>query len=210
MRTRWLLVAGIGLIGMPLRVVAEDAGPGYAALPAHLPPHMGMPASEAPARSLVDQFAGTYATPKAVAAFLRKEFTFQRDEELFGEVDHWQTPEEFAARKVGDCEDYALLAQALLRRNGIEAYVFSLFGEEGYAHTVSVFVEDGRYNVINQGKIRYYRAKSLEALASALYPSWTFGGIVEQDGTRGRMVRAISNDHPAPPLVEDDVGGFPF
>ena len=72
----------------------------------------------------------------------------------------------------------------------------SLFGEEGYAHTVSVFVdEDGRYNVINQGKLRRYRAPSLEQVAAQINPAWSVGMIAEQDGPRGRVVRELINEH---------------
>lgn len=166
-----------------------------------------LPASYTPATTVSDPLlllSRQHTTPKAVAAFLKQTFTFQRDQDIFGEVERWQSPEEFLARQTGDCEDYALLARDLLVRNGIEAYVFSLFGDEGYAHTVCVFVEDGRYNVINQDKIRYYRAKSLEAVASQMYPAWTFGGIVEREGTRGRLVKEIVNPHPAPSLASLD------
>ncbi len=158
--------------------------------------------------SLIDHLARTYRTPQTIAKFLHDEFTFKQDKDLFGEVDYWQTPQEFAVRKSGDCEDYALLAETLLRRNGIEAYVFSVFGDDGYAHTISIFRDEkGRYNAINQGAVRYYRAKSLEALASQLYPSWNFAGIVEPDGKRGRMVREIRNAHPISSL--NDLDGSP-
>ena len=197
---RGVVIVGM-VLGLPLGVAAED-------LPAHtfrtLPPSQ-MPLQElnASAPTLLGQLSRTYTTPKAIAAWLHRDFTFRRDEDQFGEIDRWQAPEEFAVSKIGDCEDYALLAQALLRRNGIEAFVLSLFGEEGYAHTVSVFVDaEGRYNVINQDQVRYYRAKSLEDLASAIYPAWTFGGIAERDGTRGRLVREIINEHPAPAFEE--------
>ena len=194
MRARWMVV-GICLLGLPLNAVAEDVP--ASTLRTHLLPQQRMLAIETPNHSLLDQWAQTYTTPKAVAAFLRDHFTFKRDEDLFGAADYWQAPEEFAARKRGDCEDYALLAQALLARNWITAYVFSLFGDDGYAHTVCVFVDEhGRYGVINQDQVRYYRAPSLEALASQMHPGWTFGGIVEQDGTRGRMVREITNEDP--------------
>ena len=173
MRTRWMAwIIGLGLLGSPGNATAEQ-----------------QPVSSVP---LLQHVAVSHSTPESVAAFLRTEFIFQRDEEQFGEIDHWQSPEEFLQRRVGDCEDYALLAQALLRRNGIEAYVFSLFGAQGYAHTVSVFVdEQGRYNVINQGKLQRTRAVSLEGVAAALNPAWTRGMIAEQDGTRGRIVREI-------------------
>ena len=200
MRTQWsVTVLGLVLIGIPLLVSAEE-------IPTHT---WGSALSTFAAtqvagpRNPIDQLAARYTTPKAVAEFLRRDFTFRRDEDLFGVVDQWQTPEEFATRKAGDCEDYALLARAILQRNGVESYVFSLFGESGYAHTVAVFVDQqGRYNVINQGKIRYYHASSIEALASMINPAWSSGGIVEQDGARGRMVREIHNAHPAV-LAED-------
>lgn len=159
----------------------------------------------------LDQLAHQYTTPKAIAGFLQHDFTFQRDDDLFGEADRWQSPEEFLARKTGDCEDYALLAKALLERNWITAHILSLFGDDGYAHTVCVFLDEhGRYNVINQDHVRYYRATSLEALASALHPGWTFGGIAEQDGTHGRFVQRITNAHPAPTFGDDAfaTGGF--
>ena len=170
----WVMsvLVGLGMIGLPLRAA------GY---------------------GLLDQLAQTYVTPKAIAAFLQHDFTFVRDEQLFGEADHWQSPEEFVARKQGDCEDYALLAQALLRRHGIQADVLSLLGEEGYAHTVSVFLDErGRYNAINQGHLVNYHAPSLQAVASAIHPGWTVAMIAEQEGTRGRIVREIFNDDPAP------------
>lgn len=194
MRMQWITLAiGLGCLGAASPVGAEG-------LPAH-----ALPAQ--PTRQ-ISQLANSYKTPQAIAAFLRTEFTFKRDEELFGETDHWQTPQEFAMRRVGDCEDYALLAQALLRAQGIQADVFSLLGEDGYAHTVSVFVDtDGRYAVINQGRLQRYRAQSLEEVATALNPFWTVGMIAEQDGARGRIVRAIYHDQPAG-LMHD--AGVPF
>ena len=198
----WVVVVSAAVL--PHAAIADEQP---ARLLASLPSHLRTQTASIPptAPSLVDQLARRYTSPDAVAGFLRDAFTFTRDEDLFGEVDYWQSPEEFAARRVGDCEDYALLAQALLRRNGVEAYVVSLFGEDGYAHTVSVFIdEQGRHNVINQGAIRYYRAASLEALASAVYPGWTFGGIAEREGTRGRFVRELINPAPAPDAAWGD------
>ena len=176
MRTPWIAgIVGIGLLGLSWNATAEQ-------------------------RPSLDHVAAVYRTPQTIASFLREAFTFQRDEDLFNEVDRWQSPEEFLQRRAGDCEDYALLAKELLRRNGIEAYVFSLFGEEGYAHTVSVFVdEDGRYNVINQDKLLRYRAPSLEQVAAQINPAWSVGMIAEQDGPRGRVVRELINEHSAPP-----------
>ena len=208
MRTGWRqsIVVGLAVTVGPLTAAAEDIRP-YPMPPLN-PSFQQTPNQPQAQPPLLNQLAQTYSTPKAVAKFLSQDFTFQRDEELFGEEDHWQAPEEFAVRKTGDCEDYALLASALLRRNGVDSFVFSILGEEGYAHTVAVFVDEkGRYDVINQGELRNYRAKSLEALASAINPGWTFAAIGELEGTRGRIVRALHNDRPAvawddPPTLE--------
>ncbi len=189
MRIRWLILAGFLAMTFPLPAGAE----------------------EHPALSL-DQLSKQYKTPEAVAQFLRQEFLFESDLDLFGEAEHWQLPEEFAARRKGDCEDYALLAQAALIRNGIEAYLFSIFGENGYAHTVCAFVDPrGGYSVIDQGKIRYYRAKTFEKLAYQLYPAWKFGGLSEQVGTRGRLIKRFTNPHPVHfSAFADPLGSFQF
>jgi len=46
--------------------------------------------------------------------------------------------------------------------------------------------------VIDAGTVRYYRAISLEALASELHPGWTAAGITEPNGTRGRFVTQLN------------------
>jgi len=209
MRTQgitWIL--GVGLLGLSWDATAEQMPP-TAGPPAALSSQLSQPAGHGASLPPLDQLAAAYQTPSAIAAFLREGFRFQRDEDLFGEIDRWQSPEEFLQRRAGDCEDYALLAKELLQRNGIESYVFSLFGEEGYAHTVSVFVdEEGRYNVINQDKLRRYRTPSLEQVAAQINPAWTYAMIAEQDGTRGRAVREIINAHPV--SWDDEPPAFEF
>lgn len=197
MRTWWsIVVIGLGVLGP--QVPGSAQGPERLVLASSRHAQPNQQASEGP-DALIERLARTYPSPEALARFLRDAFAFQRDPDLFGEVERWQSPEEFVRRKAGDCEDYAVLATAILRRNGFEAYVLSLFGEEGYAHTVSVFVDhEGRYNMINQDRLRYYRATSLEALAWQLYPAWTVGAIAEPDGLRGRVITTIVNPSPAP------------
>jgi hypothetical protein len=141
--------------------------------------------------SSLDAVAGRLNSPEALGAFLIRQMRFQEDARLFGEADYWQSPEEFLARGSGDCEDYALLAQAVLERQGVDSFVFSLYGEGGYAHTVCVFLEGGRYSVVNQDRLIRYRAESLEELATLLCPRWTWGAIAERSGHRGRGIRKI-------------------
>ncbi len=149
-------------------------------------PGVGDPSLEALSR--------TCPTPESLVRFLQQQMTFEEDLRLFGEMDYWQTPEEFLGRRSGDCEDYALLAQAVLQRSGVEAFVFSLYGEDNYAHAVCVFTEKGRYHVINQDRLLRLEAGSLKEVAARLYPRWTWGAVAERAGSRGRGIRFIERE----------------
>lgn len=143
----------------------------------------------------LETMSQTYTTPQSLTRFLREAITLITDQELFGDPDYWQAPEEFLSRRAGDCEDYALLAQAVLQRQGIEAHVFSLFGTNGYAHTVCVFREAGRWDVINQDVIQRYHAVTLAEVADQLYAQWTYGALAQRTGTRGVPRHIIRNSH---------------
>lgn len=144
------------------------------------------------AENSLDSAARACSSPERLARFLSARLAFQEDLSLFGQADYWQAPEEVLARGRGDCEDYALLASDLLGRQGKEAFVFSIYGENGYAHTVCVFVENGRYNVLNQDRLVRYRADSLEELAGKLNAGWTWGAVARRHGHRGRAIRLIN------------------
>jgi len=148
-------------------------------------------AAEVSAESPLESVARTCTTPEQLALFLHENLVFQEDRSLFGQTDYWQAPEEVLLRGKGDCEDYALLASDLLNRQGREAFIFSLYGEKGYAHTVCVFVENGRYSVLNQDRLVRCKAASLEALADQLYSGWKWGAVAQRQGHRGRAVRLI-------------------
>lgn len=136
--------------------------------------------------------AQLYPTPETLGSFLAREMAFREDREVFGRADHWQSPEEFLSRRQGDCEDYALLAEAVLRRQGKEAFVFSLYGP-GYAHTVCIFKEQGLYHIFNQDKVIRCSAGSVEEAAALLCPQWKWGAVAEKFGRRGRAVRRVHN-----------------
>lgn len=141
----------------------------------------------------LNTLARTCPTPEALASYLKQEFTFQEDPSLFNKPDYWQEPEEFLNRKKGDCEDYAILAKTILEQQGKEAFLFSLYGGSGYAHTVCVFVDETGYSVINQDRVIHTQAGSLETLAGLLCPTWVWGAIAERSGHRGRAVSTIQH-----------------
>lgn len=116
-------------------------------------------------------------TPESIAKFLWKNFQFESDQRQFGQSEYWQTPQEFLIRRKGDCEDFAIFAQALLKQNGIQSFLFNVYGGK-FAHTVCVFKENGKYQIIDGSKIIRFNAKNLNDLAFKIYPFWKTAAIV--------------------------------
>ena len=131
------------------------------------------------------------SSPEILVRFMHENFTFIDDLRLFGTEDYWQTPEELWSRREGDCEDYALFAEKVLREQGIEAYAVSFYGKKGYAHTVTIFAENGSYQVINEDRLYKYEAKTIEEALSRIYPAWNWGAFAEQRGSRGWAIQKI-------------------
>lgn len=159
----------------------------------------------------LEQLAQQFTTPHTLAQYLKKEFKFKSDQSLFHETDYWQSPEEFIARKRGDCEDYAIFTQHMLMQNGFTALLFSMFGSDGYAHTICVFQDEKkRWNAMNQDKLFHANARTIEELASKINPSWIYGGVVERKGKRGHFVKETHNSdpHPGPFYWEDPFAIF--
>ena len=146
------------------------------------------------AESPLELIARACPTPERLALFLHQYVVFQDDQALFGETDYWQSPEEVLIRGRGDCEDFALLACDLLNRQGKQAFIFSLYGEKGYAHTVCVFLEKGLYSVLNQDRLIWCRTGSLEELAGKLCARWKWGAVAQRYGHRGRAIRLIRRE----------------
>ena len=116
-------------------------------------------------------------TPEAVAHYMWRHFAYESDQVHFAQEDRWQSPEELMTSGRGDCEDFALFAHEILSRNRIPSFLLSLYGR-GYGHTVCVFKEGGRYNVIDGVRLRRYGAGTLEGLFEEIYPFWKKAAIV--------------------------------
>lgn len=132
-------------------------------------------------------------TPEELSKFLKKKFKFVLDEKHFDSVDYWQSPEEFWQRKKGDCEDYALFSKAILEKLGYEANIISLYGGNGYAHTVTIFKTAEGWNVMNEDRLYRYKTSTLEEAVTRIFPDWTWASIAKLQGTRGWLVRELHN-----------------
>lgn len=131
-------------------------------------------------------------SPDAIAKFLWKNFRFEEDQVNFGKAEYWQSPEEFMNNKAGDCEDFAVMAKELLTSIGKKSFILNIYGKK-FAHTICVFVENGKYQVIDMTEVKKYNASSLEELMSKVYPHWETGAIVQMSKStnQGRILKKI-------------------
>lgn len=163
---------------------------GFLLLPFSSP---ALPAPSSNDESL-DQAITRITDPESLIAFMQKEFQFKTDKALFNQEDYWQKPVEFWGRKSGDCEDYALFAQYVLKKLGYEVYVVSFYDEFDSGHTVAFYQDHGVFNVIDTDQLLSHKTKTIEESVSRMYPDWTWGAIAGQRGSRGWLMQKI---HPS-------------
>lgn len=134
------------------------------------------------------QIAQELKTPEDLARFLWRNFIFEEDQTQFGREEYWQTPEEFLNHRKGDCEDFALFAQQVLRLNGIPAILLNVYG--GDSHTVCIFKENGKYQLLDGTDVHHLDADNLRDLVGFVDPFWKKGAIVAPSETsnQGRVL----------------------
>jgi len=131
-------------------------------------------------------------TPKAMVRFMWKNFAFETDRRQFGTEDYWQSPQELMRTQKGDCEDFAIFAYEFLRMNRVPSLLLSIYGK-GYGHTVAVYREKGKYNIIDGTEMRTIETKSLQKMLTTIYPFWTRSAIVTPSARspEGRILKII-------------------
>ena len=132
-------------------------------------------------------------TPEAIADFMWKNFRFEKDQRQFGKSEYWQSPDEFLQNGKGDCEDFSIFAQAMLKAAGIRTFLLNIYGS-GYGHTVCVFQENGKYHIIDESKVVRHNADSLEELCAKINPFWTKSAVVSAHSAskKGLIVKQMS------------------
>ncbi|MFA6601088.1 MAG: transglutaminase-like domain-containing protein [Candidatus Omnitrophota bacterium] len=130
--------------------------------------------------------AADLKSPEAVAQYLWRNFAFEKDQRQFGVEDLWQSPDQFLETRKGDCEDFSLFAYEILKMNGIKAFVFNVYGN-GFGHSVCVFMENGRYNLIDGGTVTRLDAADLQTVAESIDPFWKSASVVIPHGSSLRV-----------------------
>jgi len=108
-------------------------------------------------------------TPAQVSQWFRSEFRYETEM-----PDRWQPAEETVDVKKGDCEDFAILAQAVLKRLNIpsEILVINFKDLPNQAHSVCIFKNGEFYSLISNQELIQTHASAIEAAIEEQYPDW--------------------------------------
>ena len=157
------------------------------------------PVAQAETTGNLDHLAKELSSPEALVKFMKQNFTYVTDHQLFGQDEYWQSAEEMLERRRGDCEDYALFAEAILSRNEYQVFILSVYWDND-AHTVAVFEQDGRWGILNLDQLRYTKASSIAELSNTVRQNWSYAGLMRQEGKIGIISRKFKTEeaHKAP------------
>jgi len=91
---------------------------------------------------------------RAVNSRVNGSIRYERDRAVWGRFDHWASPAEVLARRMGDCEDFVILKMAALMRAGIPANSMSLVvlqirGKDVFHAVLSVNTSSGAFILDN-------------------------------------------------------------
>ena len=107
-------------------------------------------------------------TPHELGVWLASEFRYQ------GEIpDYWQSAEETLNLKTGDCEDFAILAQAVLKNLGTDSDIMVIkFRGLKQTHAICMFKINGFYSFISNRKLIATKQTLIREAVQEKYPDW--------------------------------------
>ncbi len=132
-------------------------------------------------------------SPEKIARYLWRNFAYEKDQSQFGTEEYWQSADQFLSNRKGDCEDFALLASELLKQSGRTAFIVNIYGSR-YAHTICIYIENGKYNAIDGSDLKRVNADDLKSLISKINPSWTRAAItdISEETNKGKILKLIT------------------
>ncbi len=138
----------------------------------------------------VDEAMMMVRSPEDIARFFSREFTY-----TLTLPDRVHTPEETLETRTGDCDDFAVLASAILARMGIESRVLIIgFKDLRMAHAVCIWKSsDGFYSFISSRKLQRTGTRTVKDAIMKVYPDCdSIASIDPQTYTRDSLASEIS------------------
>ena len=117
-------------------------------------------------------------TPEQLSSWMQNNLVYQQE----GLSDNWKTPQQTIKDKGGDCEDFAILARAVLSDLRIESQLiyirYSLFESR---HVICIYkTSEGTYTVFDNQYLYNTPYKNRREILNQLYPKWRSSGICNE------------------------------
>ncbi len=121
----------------------------------------------------VRDIRGRFNSAGSLSKWLKKNIHYKSDR-IAG--DYWQPPDETLKVKTGDCEDFAILVQALLAEVGTSSEIVFIGLKKGIknsTHAICVFEQGGLYGYFSGPYLHQPFALSIQQLVDEKYLHWT-------------------------------------
>lgn len=116
----------------------------------------------------LDAVTSFIRTPPELSAWLSREFRYEMEI-----PDYWQQAEETLDTRKGDCEDFAIFSQAVLRRLGIRSDIVIIkFKGLNLSHAISIFKNGEFYSFFSNQKLVQTKGRSVTEAIQERYPDW--------------------------------------
>lgn len=112
--------------------------------------------------------ASVINSPVKLAQWFNQEFTYETEM-----PDYWQSASETIDRKKGDCEDFAILAQSMLKKMGVKSEI-AIVKFEGISqeHAICLFKKGNYYSFISNQQLIETGATTIRDAMNEQYPDW--------------------------------------
>ena len=155
-----------------------------------------------PATCLAKNFSAEAASiknPQALVNWLASNFSY-----VMEMPDKWQTPEETVQLKTGDCEDFAILASAILTRLGIANDIIIVkYKGLNIAHAICAWKDkDGFYKYISNQEMVNTRKGNLEEAIEKFHPDWENIVFTNPKGEYKKIVTRSKHRNAVPARLE--------
>jgi hypothetical protein len=134
----------------------------------------------------LEEDTASISSPRALTEWLSSDFQYAMEI-----PDAWQSPQETVSLKRGDCEDFAILASAVLWRLGIPNEILIIkFKKLKIGHAICIWKDkDGFYKFISNQKMYDTGKDRIEDAIGKLFPDWESIAFV---GQRKEYTKVIS------------------
>ena len=115
--------------------------------------------------------------------WIKANLSYQQDSSF----DNWSLPHETLNKKIGDCEDFALLTKAVTRVLGFQPRFLALV-RKNKAHAICVMEQDGYYVWFDNMKLIRTKTRTIEEFNKYITTTFQYNEVNELNEETGKWI----------------------